>query len=89
MENARDLNIPDSTSDINSEVIKNTYAKTTEYLSKNVCSFLWEKEKGNVENLTVGSWSTLVMHMVSQKAPWTVRPSIEKTHGGIWSHKWS
>ena len=38
-ENARDLNIPDSTSDINSEVIKNTYAKTTKYLSKNVCSF--------------------------------------------------
>ena len=33
--------------------------------------------------------SLLVMHMVSQKAPWTVRPSIKKTHGGIWSHRWS
>ena len=35
------------------------------------------------------TYSLLVMHMVSQKAPWTVRPSIEKTHGGKWSHRWS
>ena len=67
MENARDLNIPDTISDINSDVIKNTYAKTTEYLSKNVCSFLWEKEKGNVENLTVESWLTYMQHACIKK----------------------
>ena len=54
-------------SDINSDVIKNRYAKTTEYLSKNVCSFLWEKEKGNVENLTVGSWLTYTQRAYIKK----------------------
>ena len=67
MENVHSLNIPSCITDINSEIIKTTYAKTTEYLSKNACSFLWEKEKGNVENLTIGSWSTYTQRAYIKK----------------------
>ena len=49
--------LPSNASDINAKLLQESYSIATNHLKANVCGFLWEKKKKNIENWTIGSWS--------------------------------
>jgi hypothetical protein len=57
MEAAPEMNLPRRATEINATVIDTTFVIGTLYL-KEICSFLWEKERSIIENWSVASWST-------------------------------
>ena len=58
MEKADGVIIPSDPSKIDSTIIRETFALTTQHLKANVCSFLFQKESAILENWSIGSWST-------------------------------
>ena len=58
MEMAEGIVLPDNVSEVNANVIENTFMLATDHLKENVCSFLFEKNTAMIENWTVASWSS-------------------------------
>ena len=51
------LLIPPYTPEINPEVIETNFSISDEHLKRMVCSFLWDKQNGIIENWSVASSS--------------------------------